>query len=111
MRATTIKATLLDNVTATSTGTPMDVAGLKTVALQITLPGSGAGTINFQGSADGSNYITISGTNLNTAAAGTLTTAAGLWRFDVEGLSHLRGSVSAYSSGSLNMIGNGYADS
>ena len=110
MRAYTTTHTLLANQVATSTGTPMLVAGLGTVALQVTLPGSGAGTITFQGSADGSNYVTVSGTNLNTAAAGTITSAAGLWRFDTRGLTHLRGSISTYAAGTINMIGVGYAD-
>jgi hypothetical protein len=110
MRAYTTTHTLLDNRTATSTGTPMLVAGLGSVALQVTLPGSGEGTITFQGSADGVNYVTLEGTDLNSGTAGTITSAAGLWRFDTRGLTHLRGSISAYAAGTINMIGVGYAD-
>ena len=110
MRAYTITHTLLSNATATSTGTPMLVAGLGSVALQVTLPGEGAGTVTFQGSADGVNYVTLSGTDVTAGAAGTLTSAAGLWRFDTRALTHIRGSISTYTAGTINMIGVGYAD-
>lgn len=109
MRATTTKHNLQNAATAAGNGTPMPVEGLSEVALQVTL-GGGTASVTWQGSADGTNYITIQPTDLNANSAGSVASADGLWRADVKGLSHLRGSISAYTSGTITVLGRGYAD-
>lgn len=78
---------------------PGDGAVLGTAVLQ--LSGTFTATVTFEATVDDSNWIAIQGTNLNAGTAASTATAAGLFRFNLAGLSKLRARVSAYTSGNV----------
>jgi hypothetical protein len=97
---------LQDAATANGNGTAMTLTD-STVVLEITAPVrmSGGTTINFEASNDGSTYAPIQGTNVDTGANGTTTTTPGDWRFDVTNLKSIRARISAYSAGTITVVG------
>ena len=108
-RATTPKHNLQSAAEATGNGSPMPVEGLDAVALQVTL-GGGTASVTWQASVDGTNYVTVQATDVNANSAGSVASADGLWRLDTRGLSHVRGSISAYTSGTITVLGKGYGN-
>ena len=79
----------------------VDGDGLTLATAVLQVAGTFVGTVTFEGSVDGSNWIAVQGTNLNSGAAASTATAAGLFRFAVAGLAALRARVSAYTSGAI----------
>ena len=62
------------------------------------------GTLSFEASADGINYVAIPGAPASTGV-GTLTaTAAGTWRFNVSAFRFIRVRCSAYTDGTLTVF-------
>lgn len=59
------------------------------------------GTVNFEGTVDGTNWFAISGTNLATGAAAATVTATALFRFDVRGLLKFRARTSSVTGGTV----------
>lgn len=49
-----------------------------------------SGTLSFEGTINGSSFVALIADNVSTAATGTTTTAAGVYRLDVTGLSSVR---------------------
>lgn len=92
-----------DAAEATGNGTAMNVSGLGTVAAQVS--GTFVGTVTFEGTTDGSNWVSVQMTNIATGAIATTATAAGLFVGAVAGLVQFRARVSARSSGSITVVG------
>lgn len=90
---------LQDAAAATGNGTIVGVRGNSAGVFQVS--GTFSGTVTFEGSVDGTNWIVIQVTNLNDGNAGTTTTAAGVFRWSSTGLTVLRARVSAYTSGNI----------
>jgi hypothetical protein len=88
---------------ATDNGVPLPCTapndGYETAVLQVT--GTFSGTVTFEATLDGTNWIAVQGINLNSGAATSSTTSAGLFRFDIRGLFQLRARISAYTSGNI----------
>lgn len=72
-------------------------SGCPTVTLQ--LSGTWAGTIAFEGTADGGNWAALIGAPLGGTGVATSTTAGGVWRFSSVGLSRVRVRFSTFTSG------------
>lgn len=92
----------------------MTVTGYVQGVLSITGTVTGGTTINFEGSADGTTFVAIVGTNVSTGSTATSTTATGLWSFPVAGLAQIRARISSWASpssvtvtGYASVIGNG----
>jgi hypothetical protein len=71
-----------------------------TVVVQVT--GTFTGTITFEASVDGTNYVAIAMKASSQTAAATLvttTTAVGLFSVAIQGFPHFRARMSAYTSG------------
>jgi hypothetical protein len=68
------------------------------VAIQI--GGTYSGTLQFEGTADGATWVSISGGPLAGGSAATSTTSTGVWLLSTAGLNSVRVRCSAYSSGS-----------
>lgn len=65
------------------------------------LLGTWTGTVTFQGTVDGTNYVAIQATNLNTGSASTTATANGLYRVDATGLTDFRCNFTTPTSGTV----------
>jgi predicted secreted protein len=94
---------------ATGNGTPMPVTnqadGAYVVwAVQVT--GTFSGTVTFEGTVDGTNWVDIEMVSLgNSTTVSTTATAAGIWRGNVVGLTEVRVRVSTYASGAITAVG------
>ncbi|NIV37474.1 MAG: hypothetical protein GWN58_51065, partial [Anaerolineae bacterium] len=76
------RAILQESASAAGDGTAMCVAGHGTACFQI--EGTFVGTVTWKARLPGSSvWVTIQATNLNTGAAATTATAAGIYRIDV----------------------------
>ena len=82
--------------TGNGNGTVIDAAGFSAVGVQVT--GTFVGTVHFEGTVDGSNWVAVQGANLNDGSVATSATAAGLFSIPLAGLSHFRARV-AWTSG------------
>lgn len=85
----------------------VNVADLDNAALFI--GGTFVGTITFYGSDDGTNFVPLFGTPLDSAAAvGTAAASGKGYKFSVEPLKTLRCTMTAYTSGTANLRASGY---
>jgi len=84
---------------ATGNGTAIPVSGWSAVSLQVT--GTFVGTLTFEGSQDGSNYVSLQGFNVADGTVGTTVTAAGIYVIPLIGLVLFRARVSAWTSGAI----------
>lgn len=91
--------TILDAENKTSDGAEVDVAGSEASVIQVS--GTFSGTVTFKASVDGTNFDTVQVTSLADGQGATTTTAAGVFRIDTRGLSHIRADVTAYTSGAI----------
>jgi len=88
-----------------ATGTPtagsfvaINAADADTLAIHVT--GTFVATLQIQGSLDGINWIQLANLiNVNSGAVASTITAVGLFQLDVAGLSYVRITASAYTSG------------
>ena len=62
-------------------------------------------TITWEGTVDGTNWVAIQATNLNTGSAATTATADGLYRINVTGLLKVRARISAWTAGTITVTG------
>lgn len=95
---------------ATGNGTALDVAGFSQVVLQVS--GTFSGTITWEATVDGTNWIAVALADLNstTRARATTATAVGLYLLDtIAGLQKVRARVSAYTSGNITVTANASA--
>lgn len=109
MTITGFKTTLQSAAAATGNGTAMDVEGLAVVGIQVT--GTFSGTVTFEGTTDGTNYVAVRTYNHADGAKATTVTAPALLQIPVAGLKNLRARVSAYSSGAITVVGLGVTNS
>jgi len=90
---------------AVGNGAAMDVGGLALVAVQVT--GTFSATITFEGTIDGTNWVSLLARDVASGAAATTATAAGIYQVPCSGLSQIRARISAYTSGSVTAVGRG----
>lgn len=88
---------------ATGNGTVMDVAGLAMAAFQVS--GTFAGTVTFEGTVDGSNWVSLQVCNAADGSVSTTATAPGVFIAPVAGLQMVRARISAYTSGTITVHG------
>jgi len=84
---------------ATGNGSPFEVRGYATTVIQIT--GTFVGTVTFESSLDGANWVAVQAVNLNDGTVGTTATAPGLYRIPTAALADIRARVSAWTSGTI----------
>jgi len=87
-------------ITALNDALTIDANGKSTLAVQ--LFGAFTGTLQVQGSVDGTNFVAMSGTPLLSVGAGTYSatiTAAGMFQVDIAGFSSVKIICTAYTSG------------
>lgn len=98
------RTTLQSAAAAVGNGTVMSVDDKG--AAGITVTGTFVGTIAFEGSADGGTTWSAKSCNrLATPGGSTTTTSTGQFLCDVAGLSHFRAPVSAFTSGTITVVG------
>ena len=90
------------NGTAIET-TGATTGGLKTLTMQVT--GTFVGTVTFEGTVDATNWVSLLCTSVTAGSTATTATAPGVVRVDCSGLTQVRARVSAYTSGSITVIG------
>lgn len=77
--------------------------GYSTLAVQVT--GIVTATINWEGTIDGSTYVAVPVTNINSGNAATTATANGLYRVTCTGLTNLRARTSGWGGGTIDVAG------
>jgi hypothetical protein len=94
-----------DGVSATADGTALSVAGWSTIGVQIVI--TDTATVAFQGTTDGSNWVSLACTSIasTTGALVTTATASGLYKCNVAGMAQFRVRVSAYTGGTVTVKG------
>jgi hypothetical protein len=98
----------ITGIAATANGTAVlctEASGGAYTTLTVHVEGINGDTITFEATIDGTNWIAIQFTNLNSGSAGTTATADGLYRATVLGLKQVRARISTYSSGTIIVIG------
>lgn len=95
--------TMQNAAVATGNGTVLTTTGYGTATLQVT--GTFVGTITFEGTANGTDYVSVSANTLGATTIGTTTTGTGIFRIAVAGLTNIRARISAYTSGSITVLG------
>jgi len=90
-------ATASGSLSAAAAATTLTVNGTSSTAVQIT--GTFVGTLQFEGTVDGTNWVSFFVTPNGTAATVTSTTAPGVWQGKSGGFSIVRVRMSAYTSG------------
>lgn len=99
--------TLQSGATANGNGTAMSVAGLSSAAWTVncSVACSGGTTINFEGSADGTNYVAITAVQVGTATLAQTVLNQGttitVWESPIGALQSIRARISAYSAGTI----------
>jgi hypothetical protein len=99
------RVTLQNAAAATGNGTVMNIDGFKAVAVQVS--GTFVGTVTFETSVDGTNFVATGVTPAAGGAAVSTATAPGLWNLTPNGVTQLRVRVSAYTSGTITAVGRG----
>jgi len=95
--------TMQSAATATGNGTVLPITGYGTALVQIT--GTFVGTVTFEGTEDGTNFVSVGATQLSTGAISATATTPDIYRLSVGGLASLRARISAYTSGSITALG------
>jgi hypothetical protein len=67
----------------------------------IQLTGTFVGTVTFETTVDGTNWVTVSVTPSNSVTTVTSATAPGVWFVQITGFAGVRARVSAYTSGTI----------
>lgn len=100
--------TLQNAVTASGNGSTLSTDGMSSAVLTVNCSScSGGTTVNFEGSEDGTNYASLTATQIGTTTEATSTTTSGLtyWQIPVAGLQNIRARVSGYSAGTITVTG------
>lgn len=95
--------TLQSGATGTGNGTPAAVYGQTTLGVQVT--GITTATLTWEGTVDGTNWVSLRGVQAGTGLPATTATANGVYRLDVAGLHDVRARISSYSSGTITVVG------
>lgn len=111
MRSSATGVTTLQSAAgATGNGTVFLVDGCRSAMFQIS--GTFVGTITFEATVDGSNWVTYALSDISTTArthATTQTTAGIYTADDLAGLMAIRARISAWTSGAITVVANGTA--
>jgi hypothetical protein len=67
--------------------------------------GAFSGTITFEATVDGVNFVPVAATPAAGGATVTTATAAGAWSIDTQGFTAVRGRCSTYTSGTPSLSG------
>lgn len=65
----------------------------------VQLTGTFSGTLQFEMTIDGTNFVAVQATNVNTGSVATTATSTGIFRFDVVGALVVRVRSTAWTSG------------
>lgn len=93
--------TLQNAATANGDGTPQDVEGYASAAIQIS--GTFSATVSFLGSVDGTNYVPLLVLDQNGSATSSAT-GAGIFKLDCAGLKSIKTPISNMASGSVTVV-------
>jgi hypothetical protein len=96
--------TFQDAVGATGNGTILSVKKATSCTVQVVI--SNTATVTFEATLDGSNWVAIMVTNLNTGVDATTATASGVFRATIAGFTGFRVRVSSWTSGTVTATGN-----
>ena len=103
-----LNAIMQNAATGTGNGTAMECTaatrGAMTV-LTMQVVGTFSATITWEATVDGSNWVPVQATNLETGVIATTATAADIYRITVLGLVSVRARISAYTSGTITVTG------
>lgn len=99
----TIDAIMQSAAAATGNGTALEVSGCGAAALQVS--GTFVGTVTFEGTVDGSNWVSVQVQNVADGTVSTTATAAGVFLANIAGLAQMRARVSTYTSGAITVRG------
>lgn len=94
--ATSVSGTLQNVASATGNGSTISTLGMSSVVF--TVSGTWSGTINFEGTEDGSTYSAISVLQMGTSTIATTTTGNGVFEASCAGLQNVRARLT-WSSG------------
>ena len=96
--------TLQPAASATGTGTVFDLEGqYSTASLQVS--GTFIGTVTFEASNDGTNWVGLKSYGISGEAGATTATAPGIFQASVAGIKKVRANITAYTSGNITVIG------
>lgn len=99
--------TMQDAAAATGEGALLRVTSVDGTCtfgtMQVT--GTFVGTVTFQATVDGTNWVSLLMTNLTTGSTSATATAPGIFRATVAGLKAVRANVTAYTSGDITVTG------
>lgn len=104
-------ATLQNAATATGNGVAMDISGYKNLALVVT--GTFVGTVTFEVSIDGTNYVGLAMRDSDGATEAyvlTATAPGGFFSNLIGGYQFFRARISAYTSGSITVVAGAQSD-
>lgn len=91
---------LLDAAGATGPGANvLPCHGLAAIGVQ--LIGTFVGTVTFQGTIDGTNWVTLQAKPSDSSTLATTATAPGIWICGTIGMAQFRVNVTAYTGGSI----------
>lgn len=97
------RITMQNAAVATGNGTAISVADSATLGMQVS--GTFVGTVTFEATIDNTNWKAVQVVNLNDGSVATTATAAGVFAIGVAGLNQVRARVSAWTSGSITVVG------
>jgi len=95
-------ATMQNAAVATGNGTALPVSGYGAACCQVT--GTFVGTVVFEGTADGVNWVAIPAIARGASMVFSAS-APGLYDIDCRGLVSIRARISSYTSGSITVVG------
>lgn len=99
----TVGGRLQNAAVATGNGNTLDVSGMSVVAFQTS--GTFVGTVVFEGTSDGTNWVSLTCYTLNGVTQTSSSTTARMLRCSVAGIPSVRARISAYTSGSITAFG------
>lgn len=95
--------TMQDAAAATGNGTALVVEGQAVAGFQVS--GTFVGTVTFEATIDETNWVVLECSSQVDGSVATTATAAGIYVADVPGRKLVRARVSAWTSGSITVIG------
>lgn len=90
---------------ANGNGTVLNLDGKYSSLLVQVVGATWTGTINFEATQDGTNYVAVQGTNKNSGSAVTTVTASALVQFAVNGVRKFRCRQSGFAAGTVTVTG------
>lgn len=95
--------TMQSAAVAVGNGTVLTTTGYGTAVIQVT--GTFSGTITFEGSLNGTDYVSLSAVQVGAGTIATTATTTGIYRMSPVGMTNIRARISAYTSGSITAVG------